>query len=267
MIFHSMIKSKLIVLISFLVVCIQSFGQLQDLIPNRPKSEKLYFNFSGQMPNFLSTGEANQIDKDLQEFARQTSNQIVVVVVDDLKGLPPSDFATELGQKWGVGQSDFENGVVILICPVGGKDQRKVFIATGYGLEGAIPDATARQIVDHEMIPYFKENNYFRGIQNAVHVLKDLSLGEYNSDRYLQELNNKRKTKKIIVGIIVSIFIFLAIIFRNKRGGGMTMSSGGFFYGGFGGGFGGGGFGSGGGGGFGGFGGGGFGGGGAGGSW
>lgn len=256
------------VLLAFVLLCINAFGQIQDFIPNRPSPPQLFNNLSEQMPNFLSNGEATQLEKDLRAFARNTSNQIVVVIVDDLQEIPPADFATELGQKWGVGQADKDNGIVLLICPVGGKNQRKVHIATGYGLEGAIPDAVCKQIVENEILPYFKEENYFRGIQNAVQILEDLSKGEYNSQEYFQKLQKQRRTRKIIVGSIIAVIAILLYIFRNKRGGGMTLSSGGFYFGGFGGGFGGGsGSGGFGGGGFGGFGGGGFGGGGAGGSW
>lgn len=252
----------------------QSFGQIQNLIPNQPKPAKLYNNLSVEMPDFLSKGEASQLENELVRFANNTSNQIVVVIVDDLKGLAPSEFATELGHKWGVGQEKEDNGIVLLICPVGGKNNRKVHIATGYGLEGAIPDATCRQIVDNEIIPSFKEGNYYAGIKSALAVLEDLSKGEYNSQEYLVQLKKKEKAKRIIVGIIVAILIVLAFLYFNRKGGGgMTMTSGGFFFGGLGSGYRGGGFGgfggglSGGSGGFGGFGGGGFGGGGAGGSW
>jgi uncharacterized protein len=139
----------------------------------------------------------------------------------------------------------------------------------GYGLEGAIPDLTAKRIVENELIPNFKNNDNYTGLDKATDVLISLASGEYNSDAY-----GKKNKKGFPAGVLIPIiFLIIFILIRGSkggRGGGMTMSSSGFLLGALLGGGGRGGFGGGGGGssgGFGGFGGGGFGGGGAGGSW
>ena len=156
---------------------------------------------------------------------------------------------------------------MILIVP----PLHKMFIAPGYGLEGAIPDATCEDIVQREMRPSFKTGDYNTGINNAVAVIMGLAKGEYNSSDYAKKSAQGSKA----VGLIFAIVFFLILFIFSRRGGGkgrggMTIGGPGiFFWGGGLGGFGGGGgsgFG-GGGGGFGGFGGGSFGGGGAGGSW
>jgi uncharacterized protein len=264
----------LIILLS-LFIGFSSFSQ-SDGIPNPKSKEKLLHNFSKEFPDFISPNEEAQLEQKLQGFARKTSNQIVVVIVDDLGGIEPWSFATEIGQKWGVGQNKFENGVVLLIKPTGGKNQRKTHIAVGYGLEGAIPDLTAKRIVDSELLPNFRQGLFYRGIDQATTVLMQLAVGEYNSEEYAKKKENP-------LGAIVVLIIIFAVVLLifGKRGGGrggdsMGMGSRGFFYGalfgsmagrgGSGGGFGSSGSGFGGGG-FGGFGGGGFGGGGAGGSW
>ena len=87
---------------------------------------------SKEVPDFISPGDVQALNFKLIEFAKETSNQIVVVVVDDLAGLEPFEYATALGQEWGVGKSETDNGVVLLIKPTGGKNQRKTFIAVGY---------------------------------------------------------------------------------------------------------------------------------------
>ncbi|MBU2019882.1 MAG: TPM domain-containing protein [Bacteroidetes bacterium] len=245
------------------------FGQ-QDLVPEAPKPARLVNNLSTEFPNFISQQEASQLEQKLQEFARATSNQIVVVIVDDLNGLEPWSYATELGQKWKVGQANEDNGIVLLIKPTGGEGQRKTHIGVGYGLEGAIPDATSKQIVENELIPSFKNQQFYEGIDRATTILMKLAIGEYNKDTYSQTLRKNEKKQRLIMAILVLIGIVLFVIInRRGGGGGMTMSSGGFFLGALGGmgGRGGGSSGGFGGGGFGGFGGGGFGGGGAGGSW
>lgn len=245
---------------------------IKDSIPERPNPPRLVNNLSKEMPDFLSASEEAQLERKLQDFANQTSNQIVIVIVDDLAGMEGWDFATQLGHKWGVGQAKFDNGVVILIKPTGGQGQRYLGIAVGYGLEGAIPDLTTKQIRENEMIPYFKNKEYFTALDKATDVIMALAKGEYNSDAYGQKHSAGKSFPKGL--IILIIFVVLFIIARSSKGGGgrggMSMGSGFFLgsmmgrgFGGGGGGFGGGGSS----GGFGGFGGGGFGGGGSGGSW
>lgn len=235
-----------------------------DGLPDRPSPPKLVNNLSQEFPNFLISQEEDQLESKLEAFANQTSNQIVLVIVDDLGGLEAWDFATRLGHKWGVGQDKFDNGVVILIKPTGGAGQRDAFIAVGYGLEGAIPDATANQIVDNELGPGLASGNIYDALNKTTDVLMSLAKGEYNSDAYAKK---HKKEGLPPAAIILLIIVIVFIIMRSSRrggGGGMTMGAGGFFMGS---GFGGGGFGGGSSGGFGGFGGGGFGGGGAGGKW
>ncbi|MEY4571486.1 MAG: hypothetical protein RLZ10_697 [Bacteroidota bacterium] len=237
----------------------------QDDLPERPQPPRLFNNLSTEFPELIPTAEAQELEKELAMFADSTSNQIAVLIVDGLKGYEPWEFASRVIDKWGIGQEKEDNGVLILIKPTGSKNERKVFIGTGRGLEGAIPDLTCKEIVEKEMIPRFREEAYAEGILAAVKVLKSLAVGEYNSDAY-----SKKNQENELPGALAALFIIaivLILIMRNRGGGGgFTMGGGGIF---FGGGFGGhhgrsggGGFG-----GFGGFGGGSSGGGGAGGSW
>jgi uncharacterized protein len=267
-----MIK-KYFSLLLILFISASSALAISDSIPERPSPPRLVNNFSKQMPDFLSQGEQAQLEKKLSDFANQTSNQIVIVIVDDLAGLEAWDYATRLGQKWKVGQKGFDNGIVILIKPTGGQGQRKYFIATGYGLGGVIPDLTCRQIEENELLPGFKNKQYFDALDKTTDVIMALAKGEYNSDKYGEKHSHNRFPKGIIMLVII-IIVFI-IISATKGGGGrggMSMGSG-FFLGsmlggrGFGGGGGSWGGGGSSGGGFGGFGGGGFGGGGSGGSW
>ncbi|MGB3947524.1 MAG: TPM domain-containing protein [Bacteroidia bacterium] len=255
-------------LFRILMIVLSSCLSMSAAIPERPNPPRLVNNLSVEMPDFLSDQEEAMLEQKLTAFANETSNQIVIVVVDDLDGDEPWSYATELGQKWGVGQGKFDNGVVILIKPTGADGQRNLFIAVGYGLEGAIPDLTTKQIRENEMYPYFKKGEYYTALDKATTVLMALAKGEYNSDAYGKKRNEK---KHLPMGfVIVIIFIIIFIIIRSGRrggGGGLTMNATSFIVGSLlnsnrGGGFGGGSSG-----GFGGFGGGGFGGGGSGGNW
>ena len=150
---------------------------------------------------------------------------------------------------------------MLVVDPTGGAGTRDVYIAVGYGLEGAIPDLISKRIVENEIIPEFKNGNYYAGITKGVDKLIGFAKGEFNTDEYSkQEGDIWPMLKYVFIGIV--ILIILSRLF--KGGGGMTMTRfGGTSWPGS---FGGGSFG-GGGGGFGGFGGGSFGGGGAGGKW
>ncbi|HEX7847445.1 MAG TPA: TPM domain-containing protein, partial [Chitinophagaceae bacterium] len=175
------------------------------------------------------------------------------------------EYATALGRKWGIGNKEFNNGVVILISTGGGDGNRDAYIAVGYGLEGAIPDVTAKYIVEHELIPNFKEGNYYRGLDEATDAVIKAAAGEYKAPASYGKGKNKGIPFKTIIIIIIVIVILISGGGRNGTyvsRGGWTGWSGGGWSGGSGGGWSGGG-----GGGFGGFGGGSFGGGGAGGKW
>lgn len=242
-------------------------------IPPRPEPPRLVNNLSKQFPDFISAPEQRQLEQKLRDFANQTSNQIVIVIADDLAGYEPAEYATEIGDQWKVGQEKQDNGIVILIKPTGGAGQRKYFIAIGRGLEGAIPDAIARRIENQELVPNFKNGKFYEGLDATTSVLMSLAKGEYNSDQYgAKSKGGMNPVAVIIIVAFIILFIYGAVKNGGGRGGrgGMTMGSRGIWLGGMGGfgsgrsgGFGGGGSS----GGFGGFGGGSFGGGGSGGSW
>jgi len=237
-------------------------------IPSRPNPPKLVNDYVG----LLTADQQQALETKLDRYDDSTSNQIAVIIVPTLNGLEPVDYAVQLGREWGVGGKQFNNGVIVLISTE--KGNRKVFIATGYGLEGAIPDVTAKEIVDDDLIPYLKEGDYYRGLDLAADAIMQAARGEYRAPEGYHQKKGKPGGSFLPI-IIVIIIIIISIIRRGGGGGGMMSRRG---YRGRGippiwwfptGGGGGGGWSGGGGssGGFGGFGGGSFGGGGAGGNW
>lgn len=249
-------------IITFLLVLVTAFSFSQ--VAQRPSPQKLYNNLSQEYPDFLSASEAENIEQKLEAFSRETSNQIVVVVVDDFSGTDAASYATELGTTWGVGKKESNNGIVVLIKPTKSDGGRDLFIAVGYGLEGAIPDLATKRIREDEMYPYLKRGDNYTAIYNACEKLMGLAKGEINVKDYAKQKGADSWLKTIII-----IIVILIIVGKFFGGGGSTYTGGGHYYGGgfgrgFGGGFGGGSSGRGG---FGGFGGGSFGGGGSGGKW
>jgi uncharacterized protein len=231
-------------------------------IPDAPNPPRFFNNFS--QAGIISEEQGAELEAMLDQFEQETSNEITVVIIDDLGGDEAWHFAAELGKKWGVGKADKDNGVVLLVKPTEDNGGHQVFIAPGAGLEGAITDISCGEIVDNELIPNFKKGDYFTGIKNAITVLEKMAKGEINEKSY-RKANKKNDLVSSIFGFLFIIILIIVLIRKGGRGGnGTTFGRGGFFVGGFGGGFGGG---SSGGGGFGGFGGGSFGGGGSGGSW
>jgi uncharacterized protein len=241
-------------------------GWAQD-IPARPNPPKLVNDLVG----LLDPGQRQALEDKLDVFDDSTSVQIAVVIISSTNDYDPVDYAVKLGRSWGVGNKGFNNGVIFLVA----KDDHKVFIAPGYGLEGAIPDITCKSIIDNAVLPRFKEGNFYAGIDSGVNAVIQASKGEYKAPAGYHQ---KSSGAAGFVVILIIGFIILIIFLSNRGGGGGGgyMSRRGYWAGPIlwgaaggllgGGGSGGGGSG-GGGGGFGGFGGGGFGGGGAGGSW
>jgi uncharacterized protein len=170
-------------------------------------------------PQVLSPADHQILESTLVTFSDSTSNQIAVVIVDDLCGMDKAQFAIELGELWGVGQAKEDNGIVVLIKIKTPESKGEAFIAVGRGLEGAIPDAIALEIIEREMIPQFRNNNYGAGIQSGVKVLMDLARGEYNSASYSSHKSLSGGTVLFIVfGIIGVIAIALSIrVFQVRR--------------------------------------------------
>ena len=252
------------------LLSIGSFAQ-EECFPKRNDAQaQLVYDES----DLLSQEYESSLNNTLVNFARNTSNQIVVVIVDDLCDAVPNVYATELGHKWGVGQEKFDNGVVMLIKPSGGSGERHTYIAVGYGLEGVITDAMANEIVQNQLLPNFRAGNFEAGITTGVNTLMGLAVGEINQVVAVQGQQSAKRGLKGLLKFLPIVLIFILFYGRRVRGyqrennvtfwaAMMLMSSasrsGGGSYGRFSGGASGGGFG--------GFGGGGFGGGGAGGSW
>jgi len=125
-----------ILLILLIISQITGYGQT---IPARPDPPRLVNDFA----NILTEAQINQLENKLVYFNDTTSTQIAIVIVNSLDGYDKASYAYEIGEKWGVGQQGFNNGIVILLKPKTESESGEVFIATGYGLEGAIPDAIA----------------------------------------------------------------------------------------------------------------------------
>ena len=245
-----------------------SFLFAQYTIPEKPSFQTSVYDYA----NVLSATEKAQLEEKLIKYSDSTTTQIVVIIIESLQNEGVSQLATKWGQTWGIGgAAKDDNGVIILLA----KNERKIAIHPGYGLEDRLTAGIGGEIIRNIIIPEFKAGSYYNGLDKGADALFDVFKGKYKGERK----QTKNKDFPILPFIII-VIILLVLISRNKDGGNsgnsgggpslmdviilssLGRNSGGGFGGSSGGGFGGGGGGFGGG-----FGGGGFSGGGSSGSW
>lgn len=266
---------------SLLILCSVQFGFSQFNIPDKPSKTTEQTSVYQYIP-LLSESQKNSLEQKLIKYSDTTSTQIVVAIISSTQGENINYLGAQWGQKWGIGQEKEDNGVLILLA----KDDRKIAINTGYGVEHLLTDAMSRRIIERDIIPYFKQDDYYGGLNRGVDAIFEVMTGEYKGTRQ-DHTSEEFPDGFIILLFIIFIIIIISISNKNHGGGGngpgnnsggdfsiwdaiilSNLGRGGFggggrsSGGGFGGGFGGGGGGFGGG-----FGGGGFGGGGASGGW
>lgn len=179
-------------------------------------SEKFFVN---DFANVLSDSDEDEIMKIGAALYKQTTAQVVVVTVNSLDGYNVKDYALELGRKWGVGDKEKNNGVVLLLAV----SERQVTIQVGYGLEGRLTDGKTGRILDKYAIPYLKNNDFSTGLSEAYKAIvsevyeeygvappEDYKLDEY-SDYDVSDSNALE-----IIRVIIVIIIILIVIFRRR---------------------------------------------------
>ena len=199
--YPSAIKPLLFLIFLFQAVC----GMAQEF-PPAPNPPRLVNDLSGT----LSADEVAQLEKKLLAYSDSTSTQVSIVLMGSVGIYDISDYAFQLGEKWGIGGKGKDNGLLILAA----MEDRKVFIATGRGLEGAIPDALAKRIVNDMILPNFKAQAYYQGLDQATDMIFKLASGEYTAEDMDSEGNN--------VGAIIFILFFILLfvvlpIIKNRR--------------------------------------------------
>lgn len=190
-------KGKKIIPLFFLFFifcgCFSAFAQE---LPPKPNPPKLVNDYAG----VLSVEEKNVLEQKLVAFNDSTSSQIAVVLMQSTGEYPIDDYAIALYRDWGIGQKDKDNGVVIL-CAMA---DRRVAIITGYGLEGALPDAVCKRIIEQNIKPNFKQKQYFNGLNEATDVVIKRASGEYTAD----ELSSDGFPAGGIV-VIIGVLVFI----------------------------------------------------------
>jgi uncharacterized protein len=154
----------------------------------------------------LTIDQEEVLENKLVAFYDSTSTQVAVVIIPTLKGNEIADFNVKLFRSWGVGTKEHNNGVLLLIS----KEDRRLNITTGYGVEGPLPDITCKEIIDGIIVPQFKGDDYYRGIDEGTDAIMQAVRGEYSSPVDSSTSHQYPLIVRIlfwIIGIIVVLFL------------------------------------------------------------
>src|ERR1700730_1109827 len=170
-------------------------------VPAPPNPPRLVNDFA----HVMTADQVEELENKLVAYDDSTSIQIAIVTVPTTGDYAIEDYALKILRDWKVGNKKTNNGIVVLAAI----QDHKVFIATGYGMEGAVPDITAKQIVEDEIVPNFKQQNYYQGFNLAADAIIKASHGEYVAPSGYDQ----RKRRGSGGGNILGIIIFFVILF------------------------------------------------------
>lgn len=175
-----------------------------EQIPAPPEN---HFN---DYARIVDPAAAQRLNAELAQFERDTSNQIVVAIYPKMQSdSSVADYTTRVAQKWGVGVKGRSNGAVLFIF----QESHDIWISTGYGLEGALPDALCKRIIEDEIVPAFRRGDFTGGVTAGVHAMIAAAKGEYVGTGKTHRERGERPTPgRGGFGIFVGLFIVLALL-------------------------------------------------------
>lgn len=186
-----------------------AWSRAAETIP--PAPENHFNDYAG----IVRPATATQLNQELAQFERDTSNQIVVAIYPKLlSDSSVEDYAVRVAQRWGVGQKDKKNGAVLFVF----QQSHDVWIATGYGLEGALPDALCKRIIEDEIVPRFRAGDFDGGLTAGVHAMIAATRGEYHGNgRTDRDASAPSGHGSSAGSIIVLVLIFFVILRAASR--------------------------------------------------
>ncbi len=187
---------------ALLILCSFQYGFSQFNIPDKPSKITEQTSVYQYTP-LLSESQKSSLEQKLIRYSDTTSTQIVIAIISSTQGENINYLGAQWGEKWGIGQKNEDNGILILLA----KDDRKVAIHTGYGTEHLLTDAMSKRIIERDIIPYFKQNDYYGGLNRGADAIFEVMTGEYQGTR---QSNNEE-------GIPVGFIFLLFIIFSSGR--------------------------------------------------
>ena len=200
--------TRKIILILIAIAPVFAFAQNFPPKPNPPK-------LVNDLADVLSPDQEVMLERKLVAYDDSTSNQVAILTIRTLDGYPIEEYALKIFRDWQIGNKNTNNGVLILAVI----DDRQVRIEVGYGLEGAIPDITANQIIRNDIAPSFRSEDYYEGFDKASQSIIQAAAGEYKAPEGYR--NREGKPGKGIGGMLLAFIIVIFILSSiNRRGGG-----------------------------------------------
>ncbi|WP_299549348.1 TPM domain-containing protein [Seonamhaeicola sp.] len=205
---------KIISFTSILCFTLFSFNisVAQFEIPEKPSDSKQTFVYDYTKPKLLSKRDSTNLAIKLRKYSDTTSTQIVVAIISSTEGEEIKYLGAQWGEAWGIGQEKEDNGILILLA----KDDRRIAINTGYGVEHLLTDAMSKRIIERDIIPFFKQNNYYGGLNRGTDAIFEVLTGEYKGTR---KSNNDFPVGFFLIFILI-FFVILISISKGRRGGG-----------------------------------------------
>jgi len=195
------------VAVTFAVLISTALFSYAFTIPDKP------IGYVNDYANILSVDAKQNLENELKNFTASSSNEISVVIIPDLGGDTVENYASKLFSNWKIGNAKNDNGILLLIS----RDDRKFRIEVGYGLEGALPDITAKDIIDNKITPSFKQGNYDDGVIQGVKSIEDVTRGEYKATGKKSSSSiNGNTIEFIIVFLIIGLQFLASILGRSK---------------------------------------------------
>ena len=194
---------KLLLGITLLLMHFLGFSQYD--IPEKPSFQKAVYDYAA----VLNDSEEAQLENKLVKFSDSTTTQIVIVTINDLKGEDIGLLTPNWAQKWGIGQADTDNGILILLS----KNDRKIWISPGYGLEHKLTAGINGELIRNIIIPEFKAGSYYNGLDKGTTAIFEVIKGTYKGER---KRNDKGSGFPVFIFLIFFI-ILIILISRNKN--------------------------------------------------
>lgn len=185
-------------------------GLAQYDIPPKPEFQTSVYDDDIKL---LSVSEKNSLEQKLIRYSDTTSTQIVIAIISSTKGEYINYLGAQWAEEWGIGQADKDNGIFVLLA----KDDRKINISTGKGTEHLLTDAMSKRIINNDIIPYFKSNDYYGGLNRATDAIFEVMTGEYQGTR---QNNTSEFPFEVLIFIFIIFIIIIIAISKNRRGGG-----------------------------------------------
>lgn len=195
------------------VALVPSLAMAAEVIPPKPAQ---YFN---DYAHVVSAATVTELNQKLEQFERDTSSQILVAVYPKMEtDSSIEDYTVRVAQSWGVGQKGKDNGAVLFVFV----QDHKMYIQVGYGLEGALPDGLAKQIIENEIKPNFRNGDFDAGLRAGVTAMLQATKGEYKGTRHTA--GDRSHQTSWPIPLIILVILFILGRFLSYSSGGTTYS-------------------------------------------